>query len=121
MREMLMWTCGQGAANSIRLCDEHSMNSQTFGVGTSKKNTFAILGVCLTRQTTFCTYEVFVLVRFSPVCLVCIRIQMWTQLHVLPLGIAGLSREVSLNRFSRTPRIFPKFLRCASAIFLKIN
>ncbi len=27
-----MWMCGQGAANSIRLCDEHSVNSQMLSV-----------------------------------------------------------------------------------------
>ncbi len=28
MREMLTWMCGQGAANSIRLCGKHSANTQ---------------------------------------------------------------------------------------------
>ncbi len=48
LREMLMWMCSRSAANSIHLCDECYL----FEVGTSKKNTFAMLGVRLTRRTT---------------------------------------------------------------------
>ncbi len=52
-REMLAWTCSRGAANSICLCGKYRWTAgcYPFGVGTSKKNMFAMLGIRLTRQT----------------------------------------------------------------------
>ncbi len=43
MREMLMWTCSQGAANSIHLFGEHSMNSRIRDGG--KINFFDFLSI----------------------------------------------------------------------------
>ncbi len=54
-----------------------------FGIGTSKKNTFTMLGVRLTRQMPNKSLLAFVRVHLSPApaCLLCIRVQMWTYLY----------------------------------------
>ncbi len=64
-------------ATNVRWTAEH----YPFEVGTSKKNTFTMLGVRLTRWTSKNLLLAFVWVRLSPTCLVRIRIQMWTYLH----------------------------------------
>ncbi len=54
-----------------------------FGIGTSKKNTFEMLGVHLTKRMLNKHFLAFVRVPLSPACLVRIRIQMWTYLYIL--------------------------------------
>ncbi len=92
-----------------------------FGVSTSKKNIFAMLGVHLTRRTPNNHFLAFVRVCLSPACFVRIRVQMWTYLNILYFRFEKFSWTLDFWYFFLTRQIFytifPTFSETRFSVF----